>query len=166
MNGPVLGAIITASVALAVAIGGAVRSTVQTALERRYERRRAVLMQAQDAMLVLREELAAYGVALHEQVTGDAPALTGVPAVGIDAAVSGAAGVEPIPPASSSFVMAVPAAANLRAAPPGGGGRGRVSTSRTRRSTPRSGAGSRWPRPTSSTPRTRRPRPRRPRSTR
>ena len=125
MNGPVLGAIITASVALVVAVGGAVRASVQATLERRYERRRQFLIQAQDAMLVLREELAAYGVALHEQVAGEAPEPVLAPA---SAGASPLATTPPTSAASASFVMAVPAAANLRAVT----ARGRLAVARSR----------------------------------
>ncbi len=120
MDGPVLGAIITASVALVVAVGGAARSVLQATLDRRYERRRVFLIQAQDAMLVLREELAAHGVALHEQVSGGSPTVAGVSSLGIDGPDPAATTATPTvtdqrgqpgpAPASASFVMAVPAA--------------------------------------------------------
>jgi ribosomal protein L12E/L44/L45/RPP1/RPP2 len=101
VDGPVLGAIITASAALAVAIGGGLRRTVQAGADRRYERRREFLVDAQDAMLGLREALATYGVALHEQLNDAAdPTPPGMLITG--------------PSASSSFVLAVPAAVNLQ----------------------------------------------------
>jgi hypothetical protein len=136
VDGPVLGAIITASVALVVAVGGAARSALQATLDRRYERRRMFLIQAQDAMLALREELAAYGVALHEQVSGDSPAVAGIGSLGIDgpdpAAITTTVTdqrAQPGPaPASASFVMAVPAAASLRVAT----ARGRLTVARSR----------------------------------
>ncbi len=115
MDGPVLGAIITASAALAVAIGGGLRRTVQAGVDRRYERRREFLVEAQDAMLGLREALATYGVALHEQLSGETePPQSGMLVTG--------------PATGSSFVLAVPAAVSLQV----NAARGRLAVARSR----------------------------------
>jgi hypothetical protein len=118
VDGPVLGAIITSSAALAVAIGGGLRRTVQTVVERRYERRLEFLVEAQDAMLALRDALATYGVALQEQLRDDSdtPTPPGVLVTG------------PASAAASSFVLAVPSAVSLQVA----AARGRLAVARSR----------------------------------
>lgn len=125
MDGPVVGAIITASVALVVAVGGAIRSTVRTAADRRYERRRSFLIDAQDAMLVVREALDAYGFALRDQLATDAGADTR-----IAQRQSGASAVlmPNEPSVAASFVMAVPNAVSLQVKT----ARGRLAAARSR----------------------------------
>lgn len=125
MDGPVVGAIITASVALVVAVGGAIRSTVRTAADRRYERRRSFLIDAQDAMLVVREALDAYGFALRDQLATDAGADTR-----IAQRQSGASAVlmPNEPSVAASFVMAVPNAVSLQVKT----ARGRLAVARSR----------------------------------
>ena len=120
MDAPVIGAIITASVALVVAVGGAVRSMVSAAVDRRYERRRAFLIQAQDAMLALREALYAYGHALQDDLQHGAEQ-------GDDAG-RGAVLVAPDAGGTSSFALAVPAAVDVRVST----ARGRLTVAQSR----------------------------------
>ena len=118
VNGPVLGAIITSGVALVVAIVGGLRRTRQAFVQRRYEKRQEFLVEAQDAMLALRDALATYGVALQDQLRGDADPAAGTPGV----LVTGASAV------ASSFVLAVPQAVSLQVA----AARGRLAVARSR----------------------------------
>lgn len=67
MDAPVVAAMITSSVALFVAVVGGIRNDVRAASDRRYERRRAFLVDAQDAALILRDALRDYGTALQAQ---------------------------------------------------------------------------------------------------
>ena len=67
MDGSVVAAMITSGVALVVAVGGGVRNDLRAATERRYERRRAFLVDAQDAALLLRDALRVYGSAVQAQ---------------------------------------------------------------------------------------------------
>lgn len=123
VDGPVVAGIITASVALTVAIGGAVRSMVSAALDRRYERRRTFLIEAQDAMLVLREALDTYGAALVDELApaADVPATDAPPvAVMLPADAPGAM--------TSSFSMDVAGATTLRVKT----ARGRLAVARSR----------------------------------
>jgi hypothetical protein len=126
VDAPVIGAIITASVALVVAVGGAVRSMVSAAVDRRYERRRAFLIQAQDAMLVLREALYAYGHALQDDVQHGPAARS---AEQSDDAGRGAMLVSPdAATGTTSFALAVPAAVDLRVST----ARGRLTVAQSR----------------------------------
>ncbi len=117
MDATVLAAWITAGAALVVAIGGAVRASAQTGEQRRYERRRTFLIEAQDAMLALRDALAAYGAALHEQLRGPSTVHAGVRVRG-----------HPSSTPAASFVMAVPDAVGLRVE----SARGRLLVARSR----------------------------------
>jgi hypothetical protein len=121
VNGPVLGAIITSAVALVVAIGGGLRRTRQAVVERRYEKRQDFLVEAQDAMLALRDALATYGVALQEQLNGG-PDPTGTTSGVLMTGPAGGAA------AASSFVLAVPQAVSLQVA----AARGRLAVARSR----------------------------------
>lgn len=74
LDAPVVAAVITSSVALFVAVAGGVRNDLRAATDRRYERRRAFLVDAQDAALLLRDALREYGTALQQQSrTDDGP---------------------------------------------------------------------------------------------
>ncbi len=121
MDAPVIGAIITASVALVVAVGGAVRSMVSAAVDRRYERRRAFLIQAQDAMLALREALYAYGHALQDDVQHGGEQIDDVGRGAVLVAPDAATG-------TSSFALAVPAAVDVRVST----ARGRLTVAQSR----------------------------------
>lgn len=136
MDGPVVGAIITASVAAAVAILGAVRGLYQSALDRRYEWRRQCLVDAQTAMLTLREALLVYGEALGPPLPA-APVAPAVPAAPPAGAAADPAGTPPVvlappgappPGAAQSYVMGVPEPVEVRVAV----ARGRFAVARSR----------------------------------
>lgn len=73
-NAAIAGAIITASVAVIMAIVTQVWTSLRSRTDRQYTARRAGIVDAQDAMLELRDALAAYGVAIrpvHQGATTD-----------------------------------------------------------------------------------------------
>ena len=121
MDGPVVGAIITAGVALVVSVGGAVRGMVTAAVDRRYERRRAFLIQAQDAMLALREALYAYGRALQDDVLTADQFDDGTRGATVVVASDG-------PTGTSSFALGVPTSVDIRVST----ARGRLTVAQAR----------------------------------
>lgn len=70
-NAAVVAAVISASVAVVVAIGTQIWTSVRARSDRRYASRRAGLIEAQDALLELRDALAAYGPSVRPSMRGD-----------------------------------------------------------------------------------------------